>query len=141
MRSPAAAGSGILRLLQRLPTSGARAVVPFELEGSLYLAIPQLAEDVLGQTPHMNAGNSDIDTILYRWQEGRFHEADRLPVPGGEDAVFFRIGAALFLATASVRTGSGPYVLNVLPKIFRRQVPWTPFQELPTSAANQGPFS
>ena len=137
MRSPSAAGSGILRLLQRLPTSGARAVVPFELEGSLYLAIPQLAEDVLGQTPHMNAGNSDIDTILYRWQDGRFHEADRLPVPGGEDAVFFRIGADLFLATASVRTGSGPYDLNVLSKIFRRQGTWIPFQEIPTFAAKQ----
>jgi len=129
-------GSGSLRVLQRLPTSGARTVVPFELEGSLYLAIPQLAEDVVGQTPHMNAGNSDIDMILYRWRDGRFHESERLRVPGGEDAVFFRIGADLFLATASVRTGSGPYDLNALSKIYRRQNgAWTPFQEIPTFAA------
>jgi hypothetical protein len=117
----APAGSGTLRELQRLPTSGARTVVPFELEGSLYLAIPQLAEDVVGQTPHMNGGNSDIDMILYRWRDGRFHESERLRVPGGEDAVFFRIGADVFLATASVRTGSGPYDLNVLSRIYRRQ--------------------
>jgi EPTP domain len=137
-RGTSPAGSGILKVLQRLPTSGARTVAPFALDGSLYLAIPQLAEDVLGQTPHMNAGNSDIDTILYRWHDGGFHEAERLRVPGGEDAVFFRIGADLFLATASVRTGSGPYDLNVMSKIFRRQGgAWIPFQEIPTFAAKQ----
>jgi len=101
------AGSAILTLQQRLPTSGARAVVPFELDGRLYLAIPQLAEDVPGQKPQMNAGNSDIDMIVYRWEGGQFHEAERLPVPGGEDAVSFHIGAERFLATASVRTGAG----------------------------------
>ena len=131
-------GSGILELLQRLPTSGARAVVPIQLEGSLYLTIPQLSEDVSGQIPHMNAGNSDIDTIFYRWQDGQFHEAERLRVPGGEDAEFFHIGAELFLATASVRTGSGPYDHNVLSKIYRRQEgAWVVFQEIPTFAAKQ----
>jgi EPTP domain len=128
----------VLQVLQRLPTSGARAVVPFELDGSLYLAIPQLAEDVPGQAQHMNAGNSDIDTILYRWQDGLFQEAEKLRVPGGEDIVLFRIGAERFLATASVRTGSGPYDLNVLSKIYRRQGgAWIPFQEIPTFAAKQ----
>ncbi|HWJ34437.1 MAG TPA: hypothetical protein VNR70_04180 [Steroidobacteraceae bacterium] len=131
-------GSGILKLLQRLPTSGARAVVPFELDGSLYLTIPQLSEDVPGQAPHMNAGNSDIDTILYRWQDGAFREAERLRVPGGEDAVFFSIGAVQFLATASVRTGTGPYDLNVMSKIYRRHNgAWIIFQEIPTFAAKQ----
>jgi EPTP domain len=132
------AGPAILTLQQRLPTSGARAVAPFELDGSLYLAIPQLAEDVPGQTPQMNAGNSDIDMIVYRWQEGQFHEAERLAVPGGEDAVFFQIGADRFLATASVRTGDGPYDLNAASKIYRRQDgAWTLFQEIPTFAAKQ----
>lgn len=131
-------GSRALQVLQRLPTSGARAVVPFELDGSLYLAIPQLAEDVPGQAPHMNAGNSDIDTILYRWQDGRFQEAERLPVPGGEDAVFFRIGDERFLATASVRTGRGPYDLNAISRIYRRRDgAWMPFQEIPSFAAKQ----
>jgi EPTP domain len=128
----------VLQVLQRLPTSGARAVVPFELDGSLYLAIPQLAEDVPGQAPHMNAGNSDIDTIVYRWQGGRFLEAERMRVPGGEDVVSFRIGAERFLAIASVRTGSGPYDLNAVSKIYRRQDgAWLPFQEIPTFAAKQ----
>jgi hypothetical protein len=129
-------GRGVLEVLQRLPTSGARGVVPFELDGSLYLAVPQLAEDVSGQAPHMNAGNSDIDAILYRWQDGRFHEAERVFMPGGEDAVFFHIGAERFLATASVRTGSGPYDLNARSNIYRRQdSAWVPFQEIPTFAA------
>ena len=137
----ATSGSGILTLQQRLPTSGARAVLPFELDGSRYLAIPQLAEDVPGQKPHMNAGNSDLDMIIYRWRDGRFHEAERLPVPGGEDAVFFRIGADCFLATASVRTGGGPYDLNAVSRIFRRRDgAWTAFQEIPTFAAKQWHF-
>ena len=132
------AGSAILTLQQRLPTSGARAVAPFGLDGKLYLAIPQLAEDVPGQKPYMNAGNSDIDMIVYRWEDGQFHEAERLPVPGGEDAVSFHIGAQSFLATASVRTGSGPYDLNVSSKIYRRRDgAWIPFQEIPTFAAKQ----
>jgi EPTP domain len=134
-------GSGILTLQQRLPTSGARAVVPFELDGSLYLAIPQLAEDVPGQKPYMNAGNSDLDMIIYRWRDGRFHEAERLPVPGGEDAVFFHIGADRFMATASVRTGAGPYDLNAVSRIFRRRDgAWAVFQEVPTFAAKQWHF-
>jgi hypothetical protein len=76
----------VLTLHQNLPTSGARRVSPFALEGELYLAIPQLAEDVPGQKPHMNAGNSDIDMIIYRWRNGRFEEGDRLRVPGGSTA-------------------------------------------------------
>ena len=132
------AGSAILTLQQRLPTSGARAVAPFGLDGKLYLAIPQLAEDVPGQKPYMNAGNSDIDMIVYRWEDGQFQEAERLPVPGGEDAVSFHIGVERFLATASVRTGSGPYDLNVSSKIYRRRDgAWIPFQEIPTFAAKQ----
>jgi len=95
--------TNILTLHQRLPTSGARRVTPFALDGDIYLAIPQLAEDVPEQDPHMNAGNSDVDTIIYRWHNGRFEEAERLRVPGGEDAAFFSIGDEQFLATASIR--------------------------------------
>jgi hypothetical protein len=136
VRASSIPGRGLLEVLQRLPTSGARAVVPFELDGSLYMAVPQLAEDVPGQAPHMNAGNSDIDAILYRWQDGRFQEAERVFMPGGEDAVFFRIGVERFLATASVRTGTGPYDLNASSRIYRRQDgAWVVFQEIPTFAA------
>jgi EPTP domain len=128
----------VLTLHQNLPTSGARRVAPFALEGELYLAIPQLAEDVPGQKPHMNAGNSDIDMTIYRWRDGRFEEAERLRVPGGEDAAFFCMSGEPFLATASVRRGSGPYDLNTSSTIFRRQSgAWLEFQAVPTFAAKQ----
>jgi hypothetical protein len=128
--------SQILTVHQRLPTSGARTVTVFELDHQRYLAIPQLATDVNTQPPHMNGGNSDTDAILYRWQEGHFTEVERLPVPGGEDIAFFQIEEERFLATASLRTGQGPYDLNVLSKIYRRQDDaWTVFQEIPTFAA------
>ncbi len=55
----------------------------------------------------MNAGDSDIDAIVYVWNSGTFVEHQRLPVPGDEDAEFFRIGERAFLATASIRTGHG----------------------------------
>jgi len=134
----ASRGAGILTSYQQLPTSGARAVVPFELDRQLHLAIPQLAEDVPGQAPHMNAGNSDIDTIIYRWHNEHFEEAERLPVPGGEDVLFFRIGEERFLATASVRTGGDPYDLNAFSNIYRRRDnAWVLFQAVPTFAAKQ----
>ena len=128
----------MLTVVQRLPTTGARAVVTYELDGSLHLVIPQLAQDVDGQAAQMNGGDSDIDALLFEWRDGCFHETERLSVPGGEDAVFFRIDADIFLATASVRTGHGPYDLNVKSKIFRRQNgAWVNFQEVPTFAAKQ----
>jgi hypothetical protein len=128
--------NAILTLHQRLATTGARAVRLFGLDGHRYLAIPQLAEDVPGQAAHMNAGNSNVDAIFYRWEHGYFEEAERLFVPGGEDAVFFGIGAQSFLATASVRTGSGPYDLNAFSKIYRREGnAWVVFQAIPTFAA------
>jgi len=123
---------------QRLATSGARAVLPFRTDSQLRLAIPQLAVDIPGTPPYMNGGDSNIDMLLYRWAGGRFIEDGRLPVPGGEDAVFFRIGDDEFLATASIRTGSGPYDLNVDSILYRRAGDaWVSFQAFPTFAAKQ----
>jgi hypothetical protein len=123
---------------QRLATSGARAVLPFRTGSQLRLAIPQLAVDIPGTPPYMNGGDSNIDMLLYRWAGGRFIEDGRLPVPGGEDAVFFRIGDDEFLATASIRTGSGPYDLNVDSILYRRAGDaWVSFQAFPTFAAKQ----
>jgi hypothetical protein len=123
---------------QRLATSGARAVLAFQSDGQLHLAIPQLAVDIPGKPPYMNGGDSNIDMLLYRWSGGRFIENGRLPVPGGEDAVYFRIGSAEFLATASIRTGSGPYDLNTDSVLYRRVgVGWEAFQSFPTFAAKQ----
>lgn len=129
---------GFLTEHQRLATSGARTALPFALEGQLFLAIPQLAEDILDQPAHMNGGDSDIDTIIYRWTEGRFVEHERLPTPGGEDVLVFEIGAETFLATVGVRIGSGPYDLNAFAQIYRRESgEWAPFQAVPTFAGKQ----
>src|SRR4030088_931028 len=91
---------------QRLTTSGARAALAFHSHGELRRAVPQLAVDIPGTRASMNGGDSNIDMLLYRWAGGRFIEDGRLPVPGGDDALFFQIGGAEFLATASIRTGS-----------------------------------
>jgi hypothetical protein len=129
---------GLLIEHQRLATSGARAVLPFHTGADLRLAIPQLAVDIPGTRPYMNGGDSNIDMLLYRWSGGRFIEDGGLPVPGGEDAVFFQIGGAEFLATASIRTGSGPYDLNTDSVLYRRTADgWEAFQKFPTFAAKQ----
>lgn len=130
--------TGLLTLHQRLPTCGARTALPFRLGDALFLAVPQLARDVAGQPAGMNNGDSDIDAVVYRWTDGRFVEDERLAVPGGEDALVFAIGGDTFLATASVRTGSGPYELNAASTIWRRaDGGWEPFQSVATFAAKQ----
>lgn len=132
--------SSMLELIQALPTSGARAAADFVLDGHQYLAIPQLAEDIPGEPAGMNLGNSDTDLILYRLNDlSQFEEYQRLPVPGGEDAEFFTIAGKHFLATASLRSGKGPYnMLDVSSTIFVwRDDKFVPHQSIPTFAAKQ----
>ncbi len=127
-----------LKELQRLPTSGARAVEPFQIDGVQYLAVPQLAADVPDKPAAMTGGNSDVDLIIYRWDQGRFVEGQRLPVPGGEDAEFFEIGVRKFLATASLRAGAGPYQMDVASTIYEwNGQQFVPFQAISTFAAKQ----
>jgi hypothetical protein len=123
---------------QRIPTSGARAVEPFTVDGQKQLAIPQLARDIPGDPPGMNGGDSDTDLLLLRCFAGRFEPWATLPVPGGEDAEFFTIGDRSFLAVASIRTGSGPYEFATESRIFewdRNQ--FVPLQGIQTFAAKQ----
>lgn len=132
------ADTGLLTVHQRLQTCGARRVVAFRMEEELHLAIPQLAQDVAGQDAHMNAGNSDVDMLIFSWRDGGFKEVARLRVPGGEDAVFFEIGAERYLATASVRSGAGPYKLDCGSTIFRwREHSWQRHQAVSSFAARQ----
>jgi hypothetical protein len=132
-----------LQEVQRLPTSGARAVAPFVCDGHTYLAVPQLARDIEGQRPSMMLGDSDTDMPIYRWesngpQGGRFVEHQRLAVPGGEDAEFFEIGARRFLATASLRSGAGPYRMDPGSTLFEwKDGRFEPFQTFATFAAKQ----
>ncbi len=105
------AAGGMLAEHQRLPTSGARTALPFELEGALFLAVPSSA-GCAGSRRTLNAGNSNVDTIIYRWQQGQFIEQERLPTPGAEDVLVFRIDGDTVLGTASIRSGTGPYEMN-----------------------------
>lgn len=124
--------------LQRIPTSAARAVETFRIDGVQYLAIPQLAVDVAGQEPNMNGGDSDTDLLLLKRAEEGFVPWSVLPAPGGEDAEFFVIDGRAFLAVASLRTGSGPYELTTESRIFSWQDGrFVPFQSINTFAAKQ----
>jgi hypothetical protein len=136
---PVGTNAGVLlREVQRLPTSGARAVEPFSHGGHQYLAVPQLAMDKPGQAATMTGGNSDVDLIVFRWSEGRFSEHQRLPVAGGEDAEFFAIGERRFMATASLRSGAGPYEMRIRSVIYELVGDqFEPFQQLDTYAAKQ----
>ncbi|HEX4250987.1 MAG TPA: hypothetical protein VH008_24185 [Pseudonocardia sp.] len=124
--------------LYRIPTSGARAIEPFELGGAAYLAIPQLATDVPGAPAHMNGGDSDTDLLVLRATGEGYTEFQRLAVPGGEDAEFFRIGEHSFLAAAGIRSGAGPYDFHTRPEVFRWDgARFAPFQSFPGFAAKQ----
>ena len=123
---------------QRIPTSGARAVMPFELDGQAFLAVPQLSSDSPGTPPGMNGGDSDTDLLLFRREDDGYALYQRLPAPGGEDAEFFRIGEQAFLATASIRSGRGPYTYQIDSVIYRWDgEKFTEFQRVPTFAAKQ----
>lgn len=133
-----ASAKGMLRVVQRLETTGARAVEPFCHGGEHYLAVPQLAADQAGQPAAITSGNSDVSLIVYRWAQGVFVEHQRLPVPGGEDAEFFAIGDRHFLATASLRAGSGPYQMRIQSTVYElRGQRFEPFQTFDTYAAKQ----
>jgi hypothetical protein len=131
----------MLALMQRLPTSGARAVEPFVRDGEHYLAVPQLATDIAGQPPSLTVGDSDTELLVFRLRDGRFEEHQRLAVPGGEDAECFQIDGRFFLAAASLRSGKGPYRMRVVSTIFEWQGGrFEPFQRIETFAAKQWTF-
>ncbi|OAP59667.1 hypothetical protein AYL99_06965 [Fonsecaea erecta] len=128
-----------LELVQSFPTSGARAVSYFSIGDNDFLAIPQLAEDIPNGPVGMNEGNSDVDLIIWKANKaGLFEEWQRLPVSGGEDVEFFTIQGRHFLATASIRTGKGPYNFNVSSIIFEFvEERFVEFQKIPTFGAKQ----
>jgi hypothetical protein len=126
---------------QRLPTCGARAVLPFAVAGSQYLIVPQLAVDVPGTPAHMNGGDSDAGAPIYRWQHGRWVEHGLLPLSGGEDAEFFTLGKESYLVTAGVRSGHGPYRYNIDQVLYQwMDGSWSPIQRFAAFAAKQWHF-
>lgn len=81
---------------------------PFRIDGRMYLAVPQLAEDIAADPPNMNGGNSDVDTIVFVRGEAGWEEHQRLPSHGGESACFFQIEMRSFLVIAQIRSGTNP---------------------------------
>ena len=129
---------GLLRHIDDLKTSGARSAEIFHINKSILLAVPQLAYDLPDTPAHMNGGDSNTDLVIFEWKNGKFVPVSNLPVPGGEDAEFFAIGDRMFLATASGRTGAGPYEPNVDSVIYEYAGGnWVPFQRFPGFLAKQ----
>ncbi|KAJ4294005.1 hypothetical protein N0V90_007694 [Kalmusia sp. IMI 367209] len=130
-----------LELTQSLLTNGARAVSVLLLQTCYWIAIPQLAKDIPNGQPGMHGGNSNVPLVLYRTNEHthQLEEFSQVSVAGGEDAELFTIDDRIFLATASVRSGSDPdYNYNIESCIFE----WNghameQFQRIPTSGAKQ----
>jgi EPTP domain len=122
----------------RIQTSGARAVEPFELDGHSVLAVPQLAYDLPNTDAGMNGGDSDTDLLLLRRTADGYEPWLTVPAPGGEDAEFFRIGGRAFLATASIRSGAGPYRYATESTLYEwNGTEFEPFQRFRTFAAKQ----
>jgi hypothetical protein len=124
--------------VQRIPTSGARAVEAFTVDDVDLLAIAQVALDMTGGEASMNGGDSTTELQLLRRSDGRFEPWATLVAPGGEDAEFFTIGTRSFLAVASIRTGSGPYDYETESRVFEWDGSgFVEFQRIPTFAAKQ----
>jgi EPTP domain len=126
---------------QRLPTSGARGVSTFVVSGQRYLIVPQLARDLPDTQAHMNGGDSDVGAPIFRWEGGKFVDDGVLPLSGGEDVLFFKLGADEFLITAGIRTGHGPFNYNVEQVLYKRSgAEWQSFQTFSAFAAKQWHF-
>jgi hypothetical protein len=73
---------------------------------------------------------------VFRWAGGGFVSCGSLPLPGAEHLEFLRIGGRRFVAGASIRTGRGPYEMNVHSWIREWHAPGsTPFQSIATYGA------
>ena len=126
---------------QRLPTSGARGMSTFVVSGKRYLVVPQLARDLPDTPAHMNGGDSDVGAPIFRWEGGQFVESGELPLSGGEDVLFFKLGADEFLITAGIRAGHGPFNYNIEQVLYKRSGSnWEPFQTFSGFAAKQWHF-
>jgi hypothetical protein len=126
---------------QRLPTFGARAVLPYVISGTQYLIVPQLSKDVDNTPAHMIGGDSDTGAPIFKWSDGRFVEHNTLPLSGGEDIDCFQLGAEQFLITAGIRSGHGPYSYNIDQTLYKWSGSrWEPYQTFPGFAAKQWRF-
>lgn len=115
-----ALAQNVLVPYQSLKTSGARDITPFTIDGSHYIAVPQLATDVPNTPANMDGGNADVPVIIFEWVNGQFVEYQRIPGHGNEGTTFFRIGKQSYLATSSVHSGpKAPYNPHTYAKVYR----------------------
>lgn len=114
------ANATTLTPVESLKTSGAREITPFKIQGTTYLAVPQLAQDVEGRPANMNGGDADVDVLIYKHQHGKFELYQSIPGHGNESAEFFSIGKDHYLATCSVNSGpKAPYNPQTYAKLYR----------------------
>ncbi len=86
----------------------------------------------------MDGGDSDVDTVVFRWESGKLVEFQRIPSHGSEDAEFFTIGERRFLAICGVRMGHGPYNPRTYAMVYEFDGSrFFPVQQLATFAAKQ----
>lgn len=141
---PLGAAAEQLTPVEYLPTSGAREITPFTLDGEHYLAAAQLAEDIPDAPPSMDGGNSDVDVLIFKRQTDGYVIYQRIPGYGNEGAAFFTLGQDAFLAVASIRSGArAPYNMNTYSTLYRWDGQYFyPVQQFSTFAAKQlHPFS
>lgn len=103
----------LLTIHQELDTSGAREILPFIIDKQHYLGIAQLAKDIPNTPAQMDGGNSDVDVIIMKEEQGKFVPYQRIPSHGNEGLNFFHLDGKPFLIVASIRTGAkAPYNLH-----------------------------
>ena len=125
--------------LQRIPTSGARAVEAFRIGGRELLAIPQLALDVPGTPAGMNVGRQQHRDADPRAPGRRLRAVrHRCPPPAARTPSSSPSATARSWPLACIRTGSGPYDYDTESFVYE----WTGerfelFQSVSTFAAKQ----
>jgi hypothetical protein len=110
----------VLVPFQHLKTSGAKDIVAFDLGSDHYLAIPQFAHDIPNTAAGMNVGDTDVDSLIFKWKKGKFVPYQHIPGHGNESADVFKVGDQVHLAISSVQSGpKAPYNYNTYSKVYR----------------------
>ena len=90
---------------QDLPTTGAHAVEPFTINGSLFLAFANYESDT--------AEKYNTDSFIYKFNDltGKFFLYQTIGTHGGHDVEYFTISGEHYLAVANVRN-KRTFILN-----------------------------
>jgi len=99
--------NGLLKINQYLQTQGARKAKVFTINDETFIAVPQLATDIMDRCtdPNIDGGNSDCSVRIFKYTDGKFDIYQDINLHGNEDIDFFTIGDRIFLAVACIRDG------------------------------------